>query len=294
MANNVSKEQIASARSADLYDFLVQYYDFNFKHEGDSIRPVDNHSISIKKGYTGYKDFATNETGNPIDFLMKHMGFDFINTVQALSDVPASAISQSADISQKDGIENVPPQFPAPVDGRYKNLFAYLKNRGISTETIQMLVEQKNMYQEKSKNNIVFINMEKDFVEIRGTYTLGKSFHGIVPHSRHDGFWWFRTSRNAAKCYICEAAIDAISLYELHKMHGNMEETYYISIAGVAKQPAIDRLKNSKLDIVLAVDNDAAGQKCRDRNSELEYILPINKDRNEDLQALNRNQNAAG
>ncbi len=294
MANNVSKEQIASARSADLYDFLVQYYDFNFKHEGDSIRPVDNHSISIKKGYTGYKDFATNETGNPIDFLMKHMGFDFINTVQALSDVPASAISQSADISQKDGIENVPPQFPAPVDGRYKNLFAYLKNRGISTETIQMLVEQKNMYQEKSKNNIVFINMEKDFAEIRGTYTLGKSFHGIVPHSRHDGFWWFRTSRNAAKCYICEAAIDAISLYELHKMHGNMEETYYISIAGVAKQPAIDRLKNSKLDIVLAVDNDAAGQKCRDRNSELEYILPINKDWNEDLQALNRNQNAAG
>lgn len=294
MANNVSKEQIASARSADLYDFLVQYYDFNFKHEGDSIRPVDNHSISIKKGYTGYKDFATNETGNPIDFLMKHMGFDFINTVQALSDVPASAISQSADISQKDGIENVPPQFPAPVDGRYKNLFAYLKNRGISTETIQMLVEQKNMYQEKSKNNIVFINMEKDFAEIRGTYTLGKSFHGIVPHSRHDGFWWFRTSRNAAKCYICEAAIDAISLYELHKMHGNMEETYYISIAGVAKQPAIDRLKNSKLDIVLAVDNDVAGQKCRDRNSELEYILPINKDWNEDLQALNRNQNAAG
>ncbi len=294
MGNNVSKEQAASARSADLYDFLVTYYDSNFKHEGDSIRPVDNHNISIKKGYTGYKDFATNETGNPIDFLMKHMGFDFINAVQALSDVPASAISQSSDISQKDGIENVPLQFPAPVDGRYKNLFAYLKNRGISTETIQMLVEQKNMYQEKSKNNIVFINMEKDFAEIRGTYTLGKPFHGIVPHSRHDGFWWFRTSRNAAKGYICEAAIDAISLYELHKMHGNIEEAYYISIAGVAKQPAIDRLKNSKLDIVLAVDNDAAGQKCRDRNSELEYILPINKDWNEDLQALNRNQNAAG
>ena len=94
MATNVSKEQATSARCADLYDFLVQYYDFNFKHEGDSIRPVDNHSISIKKGYNGYKDFATKETGNSIDFLIKHMGFDFINAVQALSDVPASAISQ--------------------------------------------------------------------------------------------------------------------------------------------------------------------------------------------------------
>ncbi len=293
MATNVSKEQAASARCADLYDFLVQYYDFNFKHEGDSIRPVDNHSISIKKGYNGYKDFATKETGNSIDFLIKHMGFDFINAVQALSDVPASAISQPAD-AQQYGISNVPPKFPEPVDGMYKNLFAYLKSRGISTETIQMLVGQKKMYQEKSRNNIVFINMEKDFAELRGTYTFGKPFHGIVPNSRHDGFWWFRTSKNAAKAYICEAAIDAISLYELHKIQGEQEEAYYISIAGVAKQPAIDRLKDSKLDIVLAVDNDAAGQKCRDRNSELEYILPVNKDWNEDLQALNRNQNAAG
>jgi len=294
MVTNVSKEQAESARRADLYDFLVKYYDSNFKHEGDSIRPVDNHSISIKKGYNGYKDFATKETGNSIDFLIKHMGFDFINAVQALSDVPASAISQPVDISQQDGIENVPPQFPEPVYGRYKNLFAYLKSRGISTETIQMLVEQKKMYQEKSKNNIVFINMERDFAELRGTYTFGKPFHGIVPNSRHDGFWWFRTSKNAAKAYICEAAIDAISLHELHKMQKNSEDAYYISIAGVSKQPAIDRLRSSKLNIVIAVDNDDAGQKCRDRNSDLEYILPIRKDWNEDLQTLNRNQNAAG
>ena len=46
MATNVSKEQAASARCADLYDFLVQYYDFNFKHEGDSIRPVVAKSVS--------------------------------------------------------------------------------------------------------------------------------------------------------------------------------------------------------------------------------------------------------
>ena len=263
MVNNVSKEQAASARCADLYDFLVKYHDSKFKHEGDSIRPKDNHSISIKKGYHGYKDFSTGETGNSIDFLMNHMGFDFVKAVQALSDVPAPA--QPAD-AQQDGIRNIPPIFPEPVDGMYKNLFAYLRSRGISTGTIQMLVEQKKMYQEKSRNNIVFINMEKDFAEIRGTYTFGNPFHGIITNSRHDGFWWFRTSKNATKGYICEAAIDAISLYELHKIQGKQEEAYYISIAGVSKQPAIDRLKNSKLHIVLAVDNDDAGQKCRNKN----------------------------
>ena len=291
MASNVSKKQIASARHADLYAFLMKYHSSNFKTEGDSIRPKDNHSISIKKGYHGYKDFSTEETGNSIEFLTNHMGYTFVEAVQALSDV--SALAQQPTDVQQDGIENVPPKFPEPVNGMYKNLFAFLKNRSISTETIQKLVKQKLLYQEKSKNNIVFINMERDFAELRGTYTFGNPFHGIVPHSRHDGFWWFRTSRNAAKAYICEAAIDAISLYELHKIQGNHEEAYYISIAGVAKQPAIDRLKKYKYKLVLAVDNDIAGQQCRARNSELEYILPVNKDWNEDLQALSKKQ-AAG
>lgn len=286
MTDNNLKEQTKSARHADLYAFLVKYYDSNFRHEGDSIRPKDNHSISIKKGYNGYKDFSTGETGNSIDYITKYMGYTFLDAVNALSGEPVSA--HPVDI-QQDGIKNVPVQFPEPVNGMYKNLFAFLKKRGIHVETIQMLVKQKLLYQEKFKNNIVFINPEKDFAELRGTYTFGKPFHGIVHNSRPDGFWWFRTSKDADKGYICEAAIDAISLYELHRIHGHMEEAYYISIAGVAKQPAIDRLKQSKLHIVLAVDNDDAGQKCRDKNSDLEYIFPIRKDWNEDLQNLKSN-----
>ena len=291
MGNNVSKEQIAFARHADLYAFLMKYHNSNFKTEGDSIRPKDNHSISIKKGYNGFKDFATGETGNSIEFLTSHMGYTFVEAVQALSNVSATIYSMNI---QQNGIKAVPPQFPSPIDGMYKNLFAYLLNRGISAETIQMLIKQKIMYQEKSKNNIIFINVERNFGEIRGTYTFGKAFHGIVPDSRHDGFWWFRTSKNATKAYICEAAIDAISLYELHKMQENHEDAYYISIAGVAKQPAIDRLKQPKLHIVIAVDNDDAGQECRDKNSELEYILPVNKDWNEDLQNIKNTSVAVG
>lgn len=71
-------------------------------------------------------------------------------------------------------------------------------------------------------------------------------------------------------------------------MHGNVEPAYYISIAGATKQPAIDKLKLSKLNIILAVDNDEAGQVCRDRNFDLEYILPDRKDWNEDLQVLKK------
>jgi len=220
MGNNVSKKLTASARHADLYAFLIKYHNSDFTNESDSIRLKSNHSISIKKGYTGYKDFATGETENSIDFLKNYMGYNFVDAVQALSDVPASATAQLVDI-QQDGIRNVPLEFPKPVDGMYKNLFAYLKSRGISFETIQMLVGQKIMYQEKYKNNIIFINKERDFAEVRGTYTFGKPFHGVVTNSRHNGFWWFRASKTASKGYICESAIDAISLYELHRIHGN-------------------------------------------------------------------------
>lgn len=283
MTNNVSKEQIKAARHADLYAFLIKNHTCSFTCEGDSIRPKNNHSISIKRGYSGYKDFSNGETGNSIEFLVNHMGYTFVSAVQSLIGETTAAYSTN---TQQNHIKDIPPQFPPPVNGNYKNLFAYLTNRGIPAETIQMLVAQKIMYQEKTRNNIVFINYERNFAELRGTYTYGKPFHGIVPNCRSDGFWWFRTSKNAPIGYICEAAIDAISLHELHKIQGNNRQAYYISIAGVAKQPAIDRLKHSKLKLILAVDNDTAGQSCRDKNSDLEYILPSRKDWNEDLQMI--------
>ena len=62
-------------------------------------------------------------------------------------------------------------------------------------------------------------------------------------------------------------------------------QSVYVSIGGVANQQTINRLiKGSKhSNVVLAVDNDQAGQDCRDRNPDLTYILPKNKDWNDDL-----------
>lgn len=287
MSQNVSREQIQAARRTDLYAFLTKYHGFDFKHEKNSIRPKDNHSISIRKGYAGYRDFATNETGNSVDFLIKYMGYGLVDAVQALTAGSINPTPSTA--AQCDAVNHIPPGFPARVDGRFRNLFAYLTSRGISSKTVQALVSRKIIYQEKKHNNIVFINFEQDFAEVHGTYTYGKSFHGIVPNCRSDGFWWFCTSKTAKTAYICEAAIDAISLYEIHRKQGYQKDAYYISIAGVAKQAAIDRLKISQLTPVIAVDNDDAGQKCRDRNGGLPYILPSAKDWNEDLQALQIN-----
>ena len=66
----VSKELIRAARRADLYTFLVTQHPGDIvqdRHDRSSVRLRDNHSISIKQGYTGYTDWATGETGNSLD-----------------------------------------------------------------------------------------------------------------------------------------------------------------------------------------------------------------------------------
>ena len=59
----------------------------------------------------------------------------------------------------------------------------------------------------------------------------------------------------------------------------------YFSIGGVANQKAIDRIKANFPQAVLAVDNDQAGQKCRERNRDMKHLIPFKKDWNDDLQA---------
>lgn len=274
-------EQMQRARKTDLYEFLMRYHADSFKRDGVSIHPRDNGSLSIKRGYSGYMDFATGDKGNSVDFLTKYMNYELDQAVFALCGESATVLSVQKTEALK--TENLPPVFPDPVQGRYKNLYAYLLKRGISQDTIQMLIDQKILYQEAEHNNIVFANKERDWGELRGTYDQGEnSFHGVVANCRHDGFWWFQTGEHPTAVYVCEAAIDAISLYELHRKEEKRDPVVYVSIGGVMKQPAIDRLKK-RIRVIMAVDNDEAGSECRKRNSELESIIPIHKDWNEDL-----------
>ena len=285
-----SNEQLLMARKADLYDYLLTHHADDFVMEGRSIRMLDNHSISIREGQTGYRDFATDESGNSVDFLVRYMGYELDDAIFALcrnteEEHITTYTRPVLSVSEND----LPPEFPAPASS-YEQMFAYLMSRGIPAVTIQMLVDQGLLYQSADHNNCVFINREKDWAEIRGTYTFGKPYHGIVSHARKDGFWWFRTDRSAKICYVCEASIDAISLYELHKRQVRHESAYYIGIGGVAKQEAINRVKKH-CKTIIAVDNDAAGDGCRERNPECETIRPENKDWNEDLQKFHKPRN---
>lgn len=204
-----------------------------------------------------------------------------------------------------------------PKGNTNKNLFAYLQSRSIPAHIIRNLLDMGILYQDGHRN-VVFITPQKDYCEIRGTNTYadtrckqrGKcpdyhpgehdwctwmndcssyrkdSFHGCRRASPNR-FWYFsnhpESSAPASAIYVCEAAIDAISLFVIHWQHGITAPAIYASIGGVSNQQAIDRLKKHD-GVVIATDRDEAGNSCRERNSELASIVPVYKDWNEDLQ----------
>ncbi len=300
MEANVTKAQIQAARKADLYRFLLRHHPNEVCKEGESIRLCCNHSVSIKEGYCGYTDFATDKTGNAIDCLIHYFNYTLPDAVSALladtgsTEVGTSAPTQDAraDADPQESGKGQGNSFVLPkTKGEAEELTHYLAYlRGISVLVLgDLICVEGVLYQECTHKNVVFVNPEKNFVEIRGT-NPNKPFHQVMHDGDPAAFWWFKKdglNSDAEVAYICESAIDAISLYCIHRIYGNSINGLYCSIAGVANQKRIDRIKAGMgaagLPVVLAVDNDDAGKQCRQRNPDCFYAIPYLKDWNEVL-----------
>lgn len=287
---NVTKEEIRAARVAGLYEYLEACHHDGFKAVGTTMLSMKNKdSVYIKRGFPGFTDFSDGSHGNSIDFLTRYLGYPFKDAVAALTSGQPPIRHGRVRDAPGAGPAPAPNRaitLPEPAERPYRRMYAYLQSRGFPVRMIRAMESCGLAYQEKRHGNIVFVNPEKDYCEIRGTLTyVERPFHGCRKTSP-DRFWYITNTRQTetpSTAYICEAAIDAASLFLLHKYGGITEPAAYISIGGAANQQTICRIKK-RIRTVLAVDNDEAGQKCRDRNPELDAIIPNQKDWNEDLQ----------
>ena len=274
-------EEIKKAKYTDLYNYLIMNHEDDFTLEGDSLRMIENHSVSIKQRFTGYYDFGTGKGGDSISFLRDYYGYTFREAVGALLamesnlDHKLAAHKNESKPIKKEIPFQLPKEGVPPLGGMELRVFYYLTmKRMLPADTVQMLLDEGLVYQ--SSFNIVFLNYKKDCYEMRGMFESGKPFRQ-VGFTEKDRFWYL--GKKGTTVYVTEAAIDAISLYELRKR----EQAIYVSMHGVANQAIIDRIVTAqKYDVVLAVDNDAAGQECRDRNPGLPVLVPMHKDWNED------------
>ena len=279
----VSKEEILQARTADLWSYIVTNYDDLFKHEGNSLSLKSNPSLYIKKGVPGFHDFSTGEHGNSIDFLLLYLGYrSFQDAVRALSGEYTPRNSPEKTIPTRSPAKSF--SLPPAADPPFSRVFAYLQSRSIPDSMIQDLIQNKLLYQDTPYGNAVFVTPGKDYCELRGTFTRTASpFHGCRKISANR-FWYYKHGTTYPEiAYITEGAIDAISLFLLFEKAGLKIPSVFISIGGVSNQQTITRIK-SRIPTVLAVDNDEAGEHCRQKNPDLPFIIPTNKDWNEDLQ----------
>ena len=279
-----TREQIDEAKTMNLYDFLIENHEDEFKKERHSIRLLDNKSISIRDDFTGFYDFSTNEGGDNIKFLTDYLGYTFEGAVAALLSGEGETdriITQNTKPKAEPGVPKkifLPPK----AEGFPRQVYAYLtKTRGIPKVTVERMMNKGYIYQTDNHSNnsvfhnAVFVNGKKDCYEVRGTLTYGERYMNN-DFTLKDRFWYFG---NGTKVYLTEGAIDAISLYELL----DHEPAIYASMRGVNNEQIIQRiLRHEEFDLILAVDNDIAGENLRKKYPDVPVIVPTGKDWNED------------
>ena len=269
---NVTTEEKRTARKTDLYEFLISHYPGEVIKDGNSLRLRSNKSISIRKGFAGYKDFADfNNHGNGIDLLTRYFGFGFCEAVKALNGGSAAVCVDPLKVEKKYYV----PQ-KAENNNRIRNYLAV--ERGIDRRLIDWLIDKNVLFQD-TYSNCVFISRNRDFWECRGIFD--SPYHRNLDRSpNNNGYWYFQNpkAKTLTKAFICESAIDAISLCLL-----NPDDGYYFSIGGVGNQQRIDAVKDLGLITFTAFDNDDAGQAARDRNNDIKHLIPTAKDWNAQL-----------
>lgn len=268
-----SKEQIQQAKEINLYDFLTTYHNDDVFLEGNSCLLRTNHHISVKRNTKIFTDFVSGEHGDSLDYLQKYLGYTFIEAVQALT---TGAIKKCEHLVTEEKIFRTPPQ----ADSNDKAI-NYLLGRGISLDLINNLIKAEYLYQDR-QDNVVFLNRERNYFELRGTKQDIKYHKNLDNSIDNTNFFYFNRpymTGSPTRIFICESAIDALSLFELLG-----ESAVYASISGIGNQQRIDRIRQLQIEPIIAFDNDLPAERARERNADLKAIIPEGaKDWNEML-----------
>ena len=319
----VTQNDKRTALKTNLSTWLLRHHPGEVKKVSTSIVLIADPHISVPYGEAhGYINFKTGETGNSINYLMRFLGYSYPDAVRALLDAgePVWNPSEGERVDEALASEMA---LPEPNRNGQPHAYAYLKSRGLSPDVIKRLVSEKLLYEDAVHFNLVFTTPARDYAEIRGTASYAERrckkcrecadyecsqhdickkletcerfkkdvFHQTFRKNR-SGYWYFLPAGRETPVryvFVCEAAIDAVSLYELHRLYGKILPAAYVSIGGAANQKAIDALTEKfGSRVYIATDRDAAGEEVRSRNPELLTIRPSGKDWNDDLRTTRK------
>ena len=317
-----TQEQIDRANQTNLEEYLQQ--------KGERLRKTGCESVLIYKDSTGehdsisvrrnrWYDHKNMRGGYPLKFMQEFYGMSFRTAMKELLHGEEPGLGRKKNTKQdtaKVKTENAVKKDANPFedkedkleksefilpekDSNMKRVFAYLlRTRFLSRDVVKSFVDQKILYQEKERGNIVFVGTDKEGVPKsackKSTTEQTKSFRMTVACSDcRYSFCWRGTSD---KLYVFEAAIDLMSFITLK--NDDWKTDNFLALDGLSPKPLLQFLKDQKniQEIFLCLDYDAAGIEACDKlkdiliekgydGEKIKREYPIYKDWNEQLKA---------
>ena len=222
----IDSSLVRAARQADLAAYLLSV-GVPLERSGNRYRHKAHDSLVIKGNM--YYWNSRNDKGNSLDYLVRHMGLDFLSAVSALVGfVPVGAPEPPADKPKRRGASD-----------NFHRVFAYLhKTRGISYYILQLLVDRKLLAQEAETNNAIFYMRDEKGetvgAELEGTLS-DRRFKGVQAGSKY-GYGFNVMLRGDEVFYILffESAVDLLSFAEIKtRMGKELNGILLVSMCGL-------------------------------------------------------------
>ena len=271
MSNNVGKELKEKAKGVNLIEYLFNHHPELIEEVGRDrfVHPQHDSLVIMERGF--FRHSSPDCRGDQIQFLMDFLHMSFQDAVRELC---AHAGESGMKLEEHQLARNAREKMfylPYPTEDIYKRVWAYLtQKRGIPSEIVQELFDAMLLYQAEEYGNCVFhYDGAGNYAEIVGTSDIKfrRNAEGCTP-----GAYWFCGNIDSDTAYVCESAIDAVSLMALYRKYCDGDPAF-ISIGGL-KDISINNVRSKYKNVVIAVDRDEAGDFCYSKHNDLPRILP--------------------
>lgn len=230
-------------------------------------RREDNGKIAVMRGHDGhwvYYDFRQDEGGSILDFVMRHKGCNLGHARKELRMSPNINSLPSPTAPFFEPRPATKDRHKAEQDYADANLLTkshvYLAKRGIYLKDI-MSKRFLGMIRIDQRKNVCFPYL--DFDGVAGLEHRNFNFKGYT-QGGSKGLWRSNLMKEDTRAVICESPIDALSYAKVHPDF--YDQTRYFATGGQLSHRQwgllnglVQKYQNLKMVIVLAFDNDPAG-----------------------------------
>ena len=248
--SRITDEQLEQARGVDLLSFLQQYQPGELKRVGQSwtLRSHDSMRISADGRWNWFSQGVGG--GDAISYLEKVHGMTFQEAVRTLAGNAYHTHPGTAPAAREP-----PPRTPFELPQKNRDsrrAFAYLCARGIDPGIISHCMKHGLIYEDAAHHNAVFVGHDEAGTARYAMLRSTASNSGFkIEQAGSDKSCGFCMKGSGQTLYVCEAAIDALSVATLRKLGGrDWQKDSYLSLGGVTASeeilpPALERqLKN--------------------------------------------------